>query len=74
MEEVILPDVGKFAVIGGDPGQDRLRRYRKSGGEIWGSPQRISRGLTDLARNPSFRPGARRGWWSLVRLKRGSRE
>ena len=42
MEEVVLPDVGKFAVIGGDPGQYRLCRYRKSGGQIGGSPQRIS--------------------------------
>ena len=42
MEEVVLPDVGKLAVIGGDPGQYRLCRYRKSGGQIGGSPQRIS--------------------------------
>ena len=42
MEEEVLPDVGKFAVIGGDPGQDRLCRYRKSGGEIGALPADIS--------------------------------
>jgi len=38
MEEVVFPNVGEFAVIRGDPGQDRLCRYRKSGGEIGGHP------------------------------------
>jgi len=36
MKEIILPNVGKLAVIRRDPGQDRLRRYRKPGGEIEG--------------------------------------
>ena len=36
MEEIVLPNVGKLAVIWRDPGQDRLRCYRKSGSEIEG--------------------------------------
>ena len=60
MEEVVLPNVGEFAVIRGDPGQDRLCCYRKSGGETGAAPPAIS-ALSDLARNPSFQPGGRQG-------------
>lgn len=31
MEEIILPNVGKLAVVGRDLGQNRLCRYRKEG-------------------------------------------
>jgi hypothetical protein len=36
MKEIILPNVGKLAVVRGDLGQDRLRRYWKQGGETEG--------------------------------------
>jgi hypothetical protein len=29
MKEVVLPNIGKLAVVGRDLGQDRLRRCRK---------------------------------------------
>jgi len=60
MKEIILPNVGKLAVVRRDPGQDRLRCYRKLRVRL-----RVTRtatlALSDLARNPSFQLGARRG-------------
>ena len=48
MEEIVLPNVGKLAIIGRDPGQDSLGRYRKLRGEIEGSRQRLPRGFLTL--------------------------
>lgn len=31
MKEIVLPNVGKLAVVGRDPRQDRLGRYREPG-------------------------------------------
>lgn len=60
MKEIVLPDVGKLAVVRRDPGQDRLRCYRKLGVRL-----RVTRtatsALSDLARSLFFQPGARRG-------------
>lgn len=36
VEEVVLPNVGKLAVIRRDSGQDRLGCYQKPGSEIGG--------------------------------------
>jgi hypothetical protein len=40
MEEIVLPDVGEFAVIWRDPRQDRLCRYRGVG-DISAEPQAV---------------------------------
>ena len=71
MKEIILPNVGKFAVIRRNPGQDRLRCCRKSRVRPMDT-KTATLVFSDLVRNPSFQPGVRRGWQSLVQLKRGS--
>lgn len=58
MKEVILPNVGKLAVVGRDLGQNRLRRYRKQGVGLRVAHTATS-GFPYLERNPSSRPGVR---------------
>ena len=60
MKEIILPNVGELAVVRRDFRQDRLRCYRKSGVRLSVTGTATS-AVSNLARNPSFQPDARRG-------------
>jgi len=61
MKEIILPNVGKLAVVRRDPRQDRLRCYQESRGGRFRVTEKAIWVFSNLVRNPSFQPGARRG-------------